>query len=84
MEFWIPPVAFDAGEEDIDDYRAVFEMEVHVSSNVRLGDIYIEPSQIGHSYFVEDDLCGHLKSPLQRQSREEGEIGETTPHLSDV
>jgi hypothetical protein len=34
VKFWIPSVPPHASEENVDDYRAVFEVEVDVSPNI--------------------------------------------------
>jgi hypothetical protein len=53
VKFWISSVALDVCNENVDDYRVVFEVEVDVSSDVRLCDVNIEPSQIVHFHFIE-------------------------------
>ena len=50
MKFWIPSVPPHASEENVDDYRAVFEVEVDVSPNVGSSGVNIESSQIVHSH----------------------------------
>ena len=50
MKFWIPSVPHHASEENVDDYRAVFEVEVDVSPNIGPSGVNIESSQIVHSH----------------------------------
>lgn len=53
MKFWILSVPSHAGEENVDDYRAVSEVKVDVSPNIGPSDVNIESSQIVHSYLLE-------------------------------
>ena len=77
MKFRIPSVPSHAGEENVDDYRLIFEVKVDVSPNIGPSGVNIESSQVVHSH-VDDDLRGHLRSSTKRQYRKEGEVGETT------
>jgi len=56
VKFWIPPISLYAGEENVDDYGSVFEVEVDVSPNVGSSGVNIESSQIVHSHVRGESL----------------------------